>query len=592
MAWTQHLKIGVDKSAVRLVKRLLMESAAEEWPSYAASFALVGIVSLTTAAMAYLMQDVVNSIFIERNEAAIYFIAGVVLAVFVIKGGASYINALIVARLGQRIVAKLQIRYYESLLRQGLDYFQSTKAGGIMGRQGHNATAARNIINMVAMSLWRDLFSLIALIGVMILQSPEMSLFALLIGPPAVFVVGYLMRRIKEYAKSEVEYIGLTTSILKETIDNVRVIKAYTLEDQQREEMRDAIHRLQERGYAIARLSVLTVPLMEVLGGVAIAGAMVFGGYMVVHNNADPGAFISFVTAFLLAYEPARRLARFNVTFQRQLIGVELFYEMIDQDGSDMERPGAVPLTVDTGEIRFENVDFSYGDAPAVSDLSFTLEAGTMNALVGPSGAGKTTIFSLIERFYSPGSGRILIDGQDIADVTNRSLRGNMAIVTQDPLLFEGTIGENIARGRPGASHEEVIAAATAANAHGFIEELPKGYDTQVGTAGARLSGGQKQRIAIARAILRDAPILLLDEATSALDTLSEVAVQEALARLTKGRTTIAIAHRLSTIFDADKILVLDQGRVVETGTHKELVKTSGLYASLYDQQVSRMAAG
>jgi ATP-binding cassette subfamily B protein len=290
-----------------------------------------------------------------------------------------------------------------------------------------------------------------------------------------------------------------------------------------------------------------------------------------------------------MAYDPARRLARFNVDFQRKLVGLRLFYEMIDAKGSDADRPGVGNLQVKEGGIRFDEVSFAYGRSPALHDVSFVIEPGRMTALVGPSGAGKTTIFSLLERFFDPTSGRITIDGQDLRDVSVRSLRENIALVTQDPQLFEGTIGDNIRLGRHDAGDAEIEAAARAANAHEFIVGLPGGYNCQVGTAGGRLSGGQKQRISIARALLRDAPILLLDEATSALDTLSEVAVQEALARLTRGRTTIAIAHRLSTIFDADRILVLDRGRLVESGRHPDLLARGGLYAQLYDQQVERL---
>ena len=381
--------------------------------------------------------------------------------------------------------------------------------------------------------------------------------------------------------------------MLKNTLDNIRVVKAYTLEDQRKEEMAAAIRRVENRIVNINRISGLTVPLMETLGGLAIAAAILYGGSQVTSTGSDPGEFFSFVTAFIMAYEPARRLARFNVVFQRQMAGVRMFFEMIDLEGEDRPREGLTDIEVNEGNVRFEKVTFSYGKGiPALKEVDAEFKPGTMTALVGPSGAGKTTIFALLDRFYTPGSGQILIDGQDISQRTLDSVRRNIAVVTQDPLLFDGTIAENILMGRDGATEEEMIEAAKAANAHDFIVELPKGYDTPVGTAGGRFSGGQKQRISIARAIVRDAPILLLDEATSALDTLSEGVVQEALARLAEGRTTVAIAHRLSTIFDADQILVMDRGEIVERGTHEDLIEEAGLYQQLYTQQVDRMRRG
>ena len=589
MKWPWQLRLDVDRHAIRLVTRLLRENAASEWPGFVTSFLLLSVVSVATAGTAYLMEDVVNQVFMAEDASAVSLVAGAVAGVFVVKGVAGYANALVVARVSMRIVARLQKRFYASLMRQGLDFYQAHRGGQIMNRFTHNSQAARAIIQMVAMTFWRDLFSLVALVAVMVIQSPLMSLCTLLIGPPAVLGTMYLMRQTKDFASKEAQEVGLTSAILKETVDNVRVVKAFTLESLKGREMDAAIRRVQERGFKLTRLSALTIPLMEVLAGLSIGVAILFAGYQIQVGIADPGVFFSFVAAFLMAYDPARRLARFNVDFQRKLVGLELFYEMIDQVGSDTDRPDARELVVRDGEIRLDRVSFDYGKSPALHDVSFTMPAGRMTALVGPSGAGKTTILSLLERFYDPTTGAIRIDGQDLREVAVASLRRHIAIVTQDPQLFECSIKENIRLGRLDADDDAVERAARAANAHDFIETLPDGYDTQAGTAGSRLSGGQKQRISIARAILRDAPILLLDEATSALDTLSEIAVQEALGRLMEGRTTVAIAHRLSTIYAADRIVVLDHGRVVEQGRHDELVTNGGLYAHLYDQQVERM---
>ncbi|MGD1923100.1 MAG: ABC transporter ATP-binding protein [Paracoccaceae bacterium] len=592
-SWTQHLTVSINRDVIAQVRRLVLENAVSEWKSFLASFLLLATVSAMTGFSAYLMKDVVNSVFIDRDQTAIVWVALAVGTVFIVKGQAAYTNMLIVVSLSMRIVATLQRKFYAQLLEQGMDYFTKAQAGGLMTRFNINANSARQVIEMVAMTLWRDLFSLLCLIAVMVIRNPTLSLVTLMIGPPAVLGVRYLMRRVKALALDEVAQASLILAVLKNTIDNIRIVKAYTLEDQRKVEMNKAIARVEDRVVKINRLSSLTVPLMETLGGLAIAAAILYGGFRVTSEGSDPGEFFSFVTAFIMAYEPARRLARFNVEFQRQMVGVGMFFEMIDKQGEDRPREGAPDLTVVSGDVSLEQVSFSYGaNVPALTDISATFKPGTMTALVGPSGAGKTTIFAMLDRFYTPEEGRILIDGQDITEFSIDSVRRQIAVVTQDPQMFDGTIAENILLGRDGATEDEMIEAAKAANAHDFIIELPDGYDTNVGSAGGRLSGGQKQRISIARAIVRNAPILLLDEATSALDTLSEGVVQEALARLAKGRTTVAIAHRLSTIFDADQILVMDKGQIVERGRHKDLIEQEGLYQLLYRQQVERMQRG
>ena len=590
MTWTRHLRVSISRETIALVYRLMMEHGKQEWPLFLLSFILLSIVSSMTGLSAYLMKDVVNSVFIDRDQAAIYWVALAVGGVFVVKGLCTYMNMMVVVRLSMRIVARLQRKFFASMLTQGMRYFTQENAGTLMARFDGNAQSARVVIEMIAMTLWRDLFSLFSLVFVMVLQNPTMSLVTLLIGPPAVLGVMYLMRRIKDIVKQELTQAALVVAVLKDTLDNIRVVKAYTLEDQRRQDMDKAIKRVEDRVVELSRLSTLTVPLMETLGGLAIAGTILYGGYQVVGAGGDPGEFFSFITAFIMAYEPARRLARFNVDFQRQMFGVGMFFEMIDRVGTDRPDPDLPDIGITQARVEFRDVDFSYtGNVPALTGINAVFEPGTMTALVGPSGAGKTTIFALLDRLYLASSGQVLIDGQDLATHSIESIRKNIAIVTQDPLMFDGTIGENIRSGREGSTEEEMIQAAKDANAHDFIMELPEGYDTHVGAAGGRLSGGQKQRISIARAIVRDAPILLLDEATSALDTLSEGVVQEALARLAEGRTTVAIAHRLSTIFDADQILVMDQGEIVERGRHDDLITQDGLYQKLYTQQVERM---
>ena len=341
----------------------------------------------------------------------------------------------------------------------------------------------------------------------------------------------------------------------------------------------------------MARAANRASPLMETLGGFTIALATIYGGYRVIETGATPGEFVSFLAAFLLAYEPAKRLARLNIDLNNNLVGVRVLYEVIDSPSGEPSDDGLPPLKLTTARLEFADVHFAYhAGTPVLRGMSFVAQPGKLTALVGPSGGGKSTVLSLILRFYDADAGRILIDGQDIAAVSRRSLREETAYVGQIVHLFRGTIRENISLGRLGASEAEIVAAAKAAHAHDFILALPAGYDTQVGEHGLQLSGGQRQRIAVARALIKDAPIILLDEATAALDSESERHVQEAIAELCKGRTTIVIAHRLSTIMHADCILVVEDGLIVESGRHDELLRKGGRYASFYRLQLKEQA--
>ncbi|MEQ8376802.1 MAG: ABC transporter ATP-binding protein, partial [Roseibium aggregatum] len=423
------------------------------------------------------------------------------------------------------------------------------------------------------------------LVGVMIVQDPLMSLLALVIMPPIVVGVSFLVKRVKTYAKRQVVSNAKIGSTLQETVLGIRIVKAFRMEQTMQQRMATSVSEVERQSNKIAALTARTSPLMESLGGFAIALVIFYGGYSVVELGKDPGAFFAFITALLLAYDPARRLARLNVNLSKALVGVRLMYELIDEQPDLEQVENAPDLKVDSGQIELKDVKFSYGEGAALNGLTLTAEGGKTTALVGASGAGKSTVFALIERFYDPQQGTISVDGQPIKSVTMSSLRRNIAYVSQDSYLFNISIRDNIAIGRPDATQEEIEAAAKAANAHDFILELPEGYNTLAGDGGGRLSGGQRQRVAIARAMLLDAPILLLDEATSALDAESEAKIQSALETLMEGRTTLVIAHRLSTVRHAHKILVLDRGRVLESGTHDELFEHDGIYRRLCELQ-------
>lgn len=569
----------------QLIKRLLRENLRQYAPKYALAFLFMGLVAASTAASAWIMRDVINEIFISRDPQMVYLIAGVVMLIFAIKGGATYGQLVILSRIGNAIVAGLQRRLFAKLARQDMAYFDKTAMGDVVVRINQGATDTRTALDMVVVTLGRDVLTLVGLVIVMLAQDPTLSLFALLIMPPAVIGVTFLVKRVRKHAKQQFVSTAQIMSIIQETTIGIRVVKAFGVEVALEDRMETAVRDVEKQANKIAALTARTSPLMETLGGFAIALVILYGGYSVVNLGQDPGAFFAFITALLLAYDPAKRLARLQVNLNKSLVGVRLMYELLDDNTGMDTAEGGRALAVSAGKVDLRDIAFSYGEGAALKKLTLTAEPGKMTALVGSSGAGKSTVFSLIERFYEPGSGQVLIDDQDVARVPLDSLREQIAYVGQDTFLFDISIRDNIAIGRPDASQIEIEEAARNANAHDFILELDNGYDTFAGEGGGRLSGGQRQRIAIARAMLRDAPILLLDEATSALDAESESKIQAALTCLMEGRTTLVIAHRLSTVRHADCIHVLDKGEVVESGTHAELFAKDGIYRRLAELQ-------
>ncbi len=570
----------LDAQRGQTLKRLLSESLRTYAARYILAFACMAIVAACTAMSAWIMRDLINGVFQNRDFTLAVWFGITVFTVFVIKGVAAYASNIILSRIGNAIVAAQQARIFRHLLGQGVDFYQQHVSADLVTRVTHNAQAARDVLQNIVTTVGRDLLTVIGLIGVMLYSDPLMFIVSGLVMPFAVLGVNRLRRRVRRLAQSEVSSLSSMVNVVQETVQGVRIVKSFGMEDRMQARMEETIDAVRQRADKIATLGARTAPLMETLGGLAISAAIVYGAWRVIYQGVDAGAFFAFVTALLLAYDPAKRLARLGVEVEKGLVGVKLMYELLDTEPTLKEKPGAGPLKVSTGTVAFDRVSFGYKPGePVVRDLSFVAAGGKTTALVGPSGGGKSTIIALVQRFFDVQHGAISVDGQDVRDVTVGSLRGAMAFVSQDVFLFQGTVRENIAVGRPGASDAEIVAAARAAHAHDFIAALPEGYQTLIGEHGQGLSGGQRQRVAIARAILKDAPIMLLDEATSALDSESEFEVQRALDQLLGGRTSIVIAHRLSTVMRADRIIVIDGGKVVETGTHAELLARNGLYA-------------
>ncbi|AID34177.1 subfamily B ATP-binding cassette protein MsbA [Mesorhizobium sp. USDA 4775] len=571
----------------RLVARLVRESFREHMFGYGAAILSMLVVAGMTAASAWILREITNEFVIDKRVDRVNMIAAAVAGIFILKGLANFVQAYFMSRVGNAIIADRQRKIYDRILAQGIEFYHSTSSSDLITRMTNNAQAARNVLDLIVTSYVRDLVTLLALIGVMVWQQPVLSLICFVAGPVAIYGVNRILKRVRKFAAMEFRSVGQIIQVMQETAIGVRVVKSFNLESLMRKRMYKAVADVEDRANNIAALEAVTSPVMETLAGLAIAGAVMVSGLLVLQGGQMPGNIMAFIAALLLAYEPAKRLARVRISLESGIVGVRMMFQLADEPLTLAEKPDAKPLRTGPGEIRFDAVSFAYQNGPPVLDrFDLTLEAGKMTALVGPSGGGKSTILNLIMRMYDPNSGKVLLDGQDISHATLASLREKIAYVSQDTFLFAGTIMHNIRLGRQDATDDEVIAAAKAANAHDFIMAQAKGYETDVGENGGLLSGGQRQRISIARAMLRNAKILLLDEATSALDAESEALFRDALQQLTQGRTTIVIAHRLSTVHQADTIVVLEGGKVVESGPHRALLTQGGLYQKLYEYQL------
>jgi subfamily B ATP-binding cassette protein MsbA len=568
-----------------LYRRLLSQYVKPYWKSLAGGMLCMLFVSGTTSASAFLVKPVLDDIFFKKDLTMLKLLPIAIVALFILKGVFNYGQAYLMSYVGQRIIADLREKIYHHLQSLSLSYFTRNPTGVLMSRITNDVNLVQGAVTDAVTGLLRDFFTIVGLVGVVFYRDWQLAIVALIVFPVAIYPIVKFGRKLRSYSHRSQSTMADISSILLETISGNRIVKAFGMEDYERRRFAGENRRLLEILLKSIRVRAVSHPLMETLGGVGIASIVFYGGYKVILGSATPGTFFSFLAALLMLYEPVKRLSGVNNTVQQGLAAASRIFEVLDEVPEIRNKPQAKHLAAITAGIEYRNVSFRYEEDWVIRNINLHIRTGEMVAFVGASGGGKTTLVNLLLRFYDVNAGAILIDGVDIREVTMESLRSLIGMVTQQTILFNDTVGNNIAYGKIDQPFEEIVKAAQAAYAHGFIQNLPQGYDTIIGEQGVKLSGGERQRISIARAILKNAPILILDEATSSLDSESEIEVQKALENLMYGRTTLVIAHRLSTVRQADRIIVVANGQIVEEGTHETLLAQNGEYKKLYTLQ-------
>ncbi|MGB9615687.1 MAG: lipid A export permease/ATP-binding protein MsbA [Desulfomonilaceae bacterium] len=556
---------------------------------YYAKLALAGLcmvgVALLTASLAYLVKPALDEIFFHKQLKMLYLIPAVVVLVYVLKGVCDFGQYYLMSYVGQSVIKDLRAEMFRKLEQMSVLFFVRHSTGELLSRMNNDVAMVQGAMTNAITGLVRDALTVVALIFVVFYRDFTLALIALIVFPLAVYPLLSFGKRLKRYSRRMLISLEDITRRLNETITGIRIVKAFAMEDYERERFDEVNQTLFNAFMRRFKVRALSNPVMETLGGVGVCAIVSYGGYQVINGQSTQGTFFSFLAALFMLYEPVKRLNEVNITIQEGISAGERIFSLLDTPPDVVDRPDAKTLEAVERDIWYDHVFFSYDSAPMLKDITMRIQVGEAVAIVGESGVGKSTLLDLLPRFYDVTDGRILIDGVDIRDVTQRSLREKIGIVTQQTILFDDTVRNNIAYGRPDMPLETVIEAARAAHAHDFIMALPQKYDTHIGENGIKLSGGERQRIAIARALLKNPPILILDEATSNLDSDSEKAVQTALDELMKGRTTLIVAHRLSTIRNVDRIYVLVNGEITEMGSHDELLAMDGEFARLYKMQ-------
>jgi subfamily B ATP-binding cassette protein MsbA len=554
---------------------------------FAVAIAAMVVYAAATAAVAYLIKPVIDKVLPKGED--LFAWCSALLIVYVVKGLGAYASAFVMTDIGQRVVRDLRNQLFRHILDQSATFFSHHTSGQLMSRITNDVNQVQQAVSETLGDLMREGLSLVGLALFLFYKDARLALVAVTGAPIVVYPLVRFGKRIRSTTRRSQEQLEQLSHVTAEAFTGHRIVKAFGAEGHEEQRFRRASQRLYRTNLKVTSALAILPPLMELLGGLAVVGLIWYGSHQIAETTMSPGDFAAFVAAAFMMYAPIKKLSRVNATLQQAMAASERIFEILDTHSEVPERPDAQPLPRLRQEIEFRNVSFSYDglSKTILRDVSFTVRAGQAVAIVGLSGAGKTTLANLVPRFYDVSSGNILIDGVDVRDATLASLRSQIGIVTQDTVLFDETIASNITYGTPGASRQEVEAAAHAAHAHEFIITLPDQYETRIGERGQKLSGGQRQRVAIARALLRNSPILILDEATSSLDAESELLVQDALQTLMRNRTSFVIAHRLSTVRRADAIIVLERGRVAEIGRHDELLaRSGGVYAKLYALQI------
>jgi subfamily B ATP-binding cassette protein MsbA len=543
-------------------------------------------VACFTGAQTYMVKTLLDRIFIEKNTIYLKLLPLVLIAIFFMKGIFYYIYSMLLEYVGQSVIRDFRITIFKHIHKQALSFFNEMPTGTLMSRIISDVALLQQAVSKALVGSVRDFFQVIILLGVVFAMNWRLAMITFVVLPFSAFFIVKFGRQFRKLSTSTQEEVAHVSNILHETITGNRIVKAFTKEQYEGKRFENQVIGLFLLTMKDAKYRCLQHPMMEFIGGFAIAVVIWFGGSEVMNDTMTPGAFFAFLTALIAAYEPIKGVTSVNSTIQQGLAAASRVFAILDVEPEIQDKKDAIELPAFSSSVEFKNLSYQYNDeATVLKDINLTVAAGEALAIVGPSGGGKTTLTNLIPRFLDLKDGAILIDGMDIRDVTVASLRNQIAMVTQQTILFNDTVRNNIAYSDQDAAIEDIYNAARAAHAFDFIESLPDGFDTIIGEGGARLSGGQRQRISIARAILKNAPILILDEATSALDTESEREVQKALENLMKDRTTFVIAHRLSTIKNADRIVVVKDGRIVEEGTHESLLQLQGEYETLYNMQ-------
>jgi ATP-binding cassette, subfamily B, bacterial MsbA len=559
----------------------------DSWFKLALSAVCSAVEAGMTALSAWLVKPVVEKIFEQKNAQMLVLIPLVVIAVFIVKGIAAYGSYYLLNHVGQSVILRLRNRLYNYMQDLPLAFFLREKTGDLMSRITNDVAIISSMFTSAITGSLRDCFAIIGLLSVTFYLIPKLAVYAFIVLPLAAFPIFHFGRRIRRVRLGAQEAMADLNAFLHETLMGTKIVKAFGMENYEKRRFADKSRKIFRLEMKEAKVRAMSSPMMEFLGGLGIAFIIWYGGIQVIAGTYSFGTFMSFLTSVALLYEPLKKLSKVNNAIQRGMAAIDRIFEILDQKSDIIEAPSPVQIQPGRHGIKFDNVSFKYDTAMVLKNINLTAEAGEILALVGMSGGGKTSLVNLIPRFYDVTEGSILVDDVDIRQASVASLRRQIAIVTQEPILFNDTVRNNIAYGTPEASEQQIIQAAKDAYAYDFITSFANGFDTSIGELGGRLSGGQKQRICIARALLKDAPILILDEATSSLDSESEALVQKALGNLMKGRTTFIIAHRLSTIGYAHRILVIVDGRILEEGVHEELLACRGEYYKLYQLQFS-----